>query len=74
LVQNFGAESEHDFRLCAGIDGRPERGRPSRGIEEAWAGKVFREVASGAKTDPPPLRLNRFSGRLPEDAVALVGK
>jgi hypothetical protein len=40
------------LRLCAGIDGRPERCGSGRGIEEARAaGKVFREVASGAKSD-----------------------
>jgi hypothetical protein len=31
------------------------------GAAETWAGKVFHEVASGAKTDRPQLR--RFAGR-----------
>jgi DNA invertase Pin-like site-specific DNA recombinase len=37
--------------FCAGVDGRPERGARVAGLRAAGAGKVFREVASGAKTD-----------------------
>jgi DNA invertase Pin-like site-specific DNA recombinase len=52
LVQN----KHHDLRLRAGFDGRPDRHRSGRGIEEGRAGKVFCEVASGAKTDRAQLR------------------
>jgi DNA invertase Pin-like site-specific DNA recombinase len=44
----------YDLRLCAGIHGRAERGA-KYAILAARAERVFREVASGAKTGRPQL-------------------
>ncbi|BDV36302.1 recombinase family protein [Methylocystis iwaonis] len=40
-----------DFRLCASLDRRPERCRPSEGVARCQGRKVFRETESGAKSD-----------------------
>ena len=44
------------MRACEDIDRRPKCRRSGRGFEERRAGKVFREVASGAKTNRAQLR------------------
>jgi len=44
------------MRACEDIDRRPKCRRSGRGFEERRAGKVFREVESGAKTNRAQLR------------------
>jgi hypothetical protein len=57
LLQNFGAERTHDFRVRAGIDRTAKSVNAQvAALKKHGAGKVFREVASGAKTDRTQLR------------------
>jgi hypothetical protein len=50
---NFGAKETHDLRL---YDGQSVAAPQVAVLRKHGAGKVFREVASGAKTDPAHLR------------------
>jgi hypothetical protein len=69
-VQNFGEKSTHDLRLCARIDGWPDVTAQVAALRKHGAGKVFREVASGAKTDRAQLR--RLLDQLDAGDVLLV--
>src|ERR1700730_17083626 len=60
----------HDLRIRAGIDGRAKRGSAVRQLRAAGAKKIFREVASGAKTDRPQLR--RLLAEVGSDDVVMV--
>jgi predicted DNA-binding WGR domain protein len=60
----------HEIRLCAGIDGRPERCGASGRAHQAGAEKVFKETASGAKTDRAQLR--RLLNALEKGDVLIV--
>jgi DNA invertase Pin-like site-specific DNA recombinase len=56
-MQNLGAKEIDDLRLRTDIDRRPKRHRSQvAALRKHGAGKVFREVASGAKTDRARLR------------------
>jgi hypothetical protein len=51
----------HNLRLCTGIDGRAKRDGTGAPLRAAGAKKVFREVASGAKTDRTQRRRPRLT-------------
>jgi DNA invertase Pin-like site-specific DNA recombinase len=72
LVQNLGAKDIDDLRRYARIstDGQSVAAQVAA-LRKHGAGKVFRETASGAKTDRPQLR--RMLGKLaPGDVVTVT--
>jgi DNA invertase Pin-like site-specific DNA recombinase len=72
LVQNLGANVIDDLRRYARIstDGQSVAAQVAA-LRKHGAGKVFRETASGAKTDRPQLR--RMLGKLaPGDVVTVT--
>jgi DNA invertase Pin-like site-specific DNA recombinase len=60
----------HEIRLRTGIDRRPEIDAQVRQLKAAGVRQVFREVASGAKTDRAQLR--RVLARLGAGDVLIV--
>ena len=56
MVQNIGAESSHDLWLCKGTTDGQSVAAQVKELRDAGAEKIFRETASGAKSDRAELR------------------